>query len=66
MTGRYYQDYKIDHETGLGNLTQLYTQEALEFINRKAKKNENFFLYWAPDATHTPLYASKEFRGCSI
>ncbi len=24
-----------------------------------------FFLYWAPDATHTPTYASKEFLGTS-
>ena len=34
-------------------------QEALDFI---AQAKSPFYLYWAPDATHTPLYASKEFR----
>lgn len=40
-------------------------QEALEFIETQAKAKEPFLLYWAPDATHTPLYASEKFRGKS-
>lgn len=65
MTGRYYDDYKIDHETGIGNMTQLYIEEALEWIERQHTAGEPFLLYWAPDATHTPLFASHKFRGQS-
>ncbi|KAI0229213.1 N-acetylgalactosamine-6-sulfatase [Lamellibrachia satsuma] len=65
MTGRYYDDYKIDHKTGIANLTQMYIQEALVFLERQTRMKQPFFLYWAPDATHTPLYASAKFRGRS-
>lgn len=30
-----------------------------------AAKKQPFFLYWAPDATHEPVYASHMFRGKS-
>ncbi len=40
-------------------------QEATEFIQKQASAGEPFFLYWAVDATHTPLYASKKFLGTS-
>ena len=43
----------------------LILQEALEFIEAQAKAKAPFLLYWAPDATHTPLYASEQFRGRS-
>ena len=36
----------------------MYIEEALNFIS---KTEGPFFLYWVPDSTHTPLYASKEF-----
>lgn len=64
MTGRYYQDFKIE-KNGESNLTQLYIQEAVEFITRMHNKSKPFFLYWAVDATHEPLYASKPFLGTS-
>ncbi|XP_028417908.1 N-acetylgalactosamine-6-sulfatase-like isoform X1 [Dendronephthya gigantea] len=58
MIGRYYEEFPINPKTGESNLTQLYIEEALNFIS---KEKGPFFLYWAPDATHTPLYASEEF-----
>lgn len=65
MAGRYYEEFKIDRSTGESNLTQLYIQEALEFIQEEARKGGSFLLYWAPDATHGPVYASKDFLGKS-
>lgn len=40
-------------------------QEGLDFIRRQAEARNPFFLYWAPDATHAPVYASKSFLGRS-
>lgn len=40
-------------------------QEGLEFIRRQTEAQRPFFLYWAVDATHTPVYASKPFLGKS-
>uniref|UniRef100_A0A8C4PZ48 N-acetylgalactosamine-6-sulfatase n=2 Tax=Eptatretus burgeri TaxID=7764 RepID=A0A8C4PZ48_EPTBU len=65
MVGRYYEEFPIDKKTGESNLTQLYLQHALEFINRQAVTGTPFFLYWAPDATHAPVYASRRFLGTS-
>ncbi|NWW13013.1 GALNS sulfatase, partial [Oreocharis arfaki] len=65
MIGRYYEDFKIDLKTGEANLTQLYLQEALDFISKQQASQQPFFLYWAIDATHAPVYASKQFLGTS-
>ncbi|XP_030060454.1 N-acetylgalactosamine-6-sulfatase isoform X2 [Microcaecilia unicolor] len=65
MIGRYYEDFKIDQKTGEANLTQMYLQEALDFIEKQHLKGQPFFLYWAIDATHAPVYASKPFLGIS-
>ncbi|KAF5928751.1 hypothetical protein HPG69_007383 [Diceros bicornis minor] len=40
-------------------------QEALDFIRRQQAARRPFFLYWAVDATHAPVYASKPFLGTS-
>lgn len=40
-------------------------QEGLDFISQQATAQRPFFLYWAPDATHAPVYASKRFLGKS-
>ncbi|KAK7505806.1 hypothetical protein BaRGS_00003077 [Batillaria attramentaria] len=64
MIGRYYEDYLIDKKTGESNLTQIFIQEALTFIEQQANKKP-FFLYWAVDATHEPVYASTKFLGKS-
>ncbi|XP_041375637.1 N-acetylgalactosamine-6-sulfatase-like [Gigantopelta aegis] len=65
MAGRYYEDFLIDKKTGESNLTQMYIEEALTFIEKQAASHQPFFLYWAVDATHDPLYASKQFLGTS-
>ena len=62
---RLYEEFKIDHSTGESNLTQMYIKEGLDFIEKNAKGERSFFLYWTPDATHGPLYASKDFLGGS-
>uniref|UniRef100_A0A672GC31 Sulfatase N-terminal domain-containing protein n=1 Tax=Salarias fasciatus TaxID=181472 RepID=A0A672GC31_SALFA len=65
MLGRYYEEFPINVKTGESNLTQIFLKEGLEFIHRQTKAQQPFFLYWAPDATHTPLYASRSFLGKS-
>ncbi|XP_067934929.1 N-acetylgalactosamine-6-sulfatase-like [Watersipora subatra] len=66
MIGRYYEGmYNIDHKTGESNITAFYIQEALEFISRPRSSHDPFFLYWAPDSTHAPVYSSAKFLGTS-
>lgn len=65
MAGRYYQDYKIDHNTGESNFTMLLISEAVDFITNASKSGKPFFLYWTPDSSHAPCYASKKFLGKS-
>ncbi|XP_073321301.1 N-acetylgalactosamine-6-sulfatase [Pagrus major] len=65
MVGRFYEEFKIDRKTGESNLTQIYLQEALGFIFDQTLDEQPFFLYWAADATHAPVYASKPFLGKS-
>ena len=63
MVGRYYEgDFLI--ENGVSNYTKLLKTEALKYIYHRADKGP-FFLYWAPDATHGPTYASEAFRHSS-
>ncbi|XP_067652169.1 N-acetylgalactosamine-6-sulfatase-like isoform X2 [Haliotis asinina] len=64
MVGRYYEEFKIE-PSGESNLTQLYINEAIEFIEKQAAADQPFLLYWAVDATHDPLYASRKFLGTS-
>lgn len=40
-------------------------QEATTFIEKQAAQKQPFFLYWAVDATHEPVYASRDFLGSS-
>nr|KAF6318471.1 galactosamine (N-acetyl)-6-sulfatase [Pipistrellus kuhlii] len=65
MVGRFYEEFPINQKTGEANLTQIYLQEALDFIKRQQAAQHPFFLYWAIDATHAPVYASKPFLGTS-
>ncbi|XP_028665579.2 N-acetylgalactosamine-6-sulfatase [Erpetoichthys calabaricus] len=64
MVGRYYEDFKIDLKDGKSNLTQIYLEEALSFIRRQSG-SKPFFLYWAIDSTHAPVYSSELFHGKS-
>lgn len=66
LLGRYYTDFPIDKSSGESNLTQMYIDEAVEFIDKSVKADSPFFLYWTPDATHGPVYASKTFLGTSV
>lgn len=51
----------IDHDQD--DLTRLYTEEAVEFIERA--DDEPFFLYLAHSMPHLPIGASGQFRGRS-
>ncbi|CAN7992405.1 unnamed protein product [Ixodes hexagonus] len=66
MIGRYYEDFQIDLKTRTSNFTKRLTEEAVAFIERQAERRQPFFLYWAPDATHTPVYSSRTMRGRSL
>jgi arylsulfatase len=54
---------KINTVEEMGQLTQMYTQEAVSFI--KENKESPFFLYLAHNMPHVPLGASEKFRGKS-
>lgn len=47
----------------MGQLTKMYTEEAVNFI--KKNKNNPFFLYLSHNMPHVPLGASEQFRGKS-
>lgn len=47
----------------MGQLTKLYTKEAVKFI--KEQKEAPFFLYLSHNMPHVPLGASEKFRGKS-
>lgn len=65
MAGRYYEDFKINQTTGESDYTQLLIEEAVNYIKMQAMSGTPFFLYWTPDSTHAPVYASKLFLGRS-
>jgi arylsulfatase A len=52
-------EIEIPSLTDQSELTQKYTQEALQFIEKN--KEGPFFLYLAHTAVHEPLFASNEF-----
>lgn len=47
-----------EHQTFDGYLTDRLGEKAVDFIDRN--KEEPFFMYWAPNAVHTPMEASEE------
>lgn len=53
----------ITDQAGQDKLTTLYTEKAVDFINRHAK--EPFFLYVPHSMGHVPLGVSDKFRGKS-
>lgn len=52
-------EIKIPSPIDQSELTQIYTREALQFIQEN--KNNPFFLYLAHTAVHEPLFASDQF-----
>lgn len=63
MIGRYYENIVIDRQKQISNLTQMYINEAIEFINTQ---KQPFFLYWTPDSLHAPTFRSLPYVGASI
>lgn len=61
----YRNDKVIEQEPDQRYLTQRYTEEAIGFIKKSKEKDEPFFLYYANNFPHTPLYVSPEFEGKS-
>lgn len=59
-----YKDSKIIEENpDQRQLTQRYTEESIAFIKQNKKKP--FFLYYANNFPHVPLFASDKFKGKS-
>jgi arylsulfatase A-like enzyme len=48
---------------GQRRLVELYTKEAIDFISRN--KDKPFYLYYAHNAVHTPVYPGSAFAGKS-
>jgi arylsulfatase A len=44
-------------------MTTWYTERAVDFISNN--RDQNFFLYYAPNMPHTPLFVSDKFKGKS-
>lgn len=65
MQGRYYEKFAINVKESVSNITKLLVEEAIEYVQRMQEANTPFFLYWAPDSTHAPVYSSSDFRGRS-
>ncbi|MBD0353499.1 MAG: sulfatase [Flavisolibacter sp.] len=59
----YRNEKVIEEEPDQHLLTKRYTTEVLEFIRKN--KNQPFFMYYANNFPHVPLYASKDFEGKS-
>lgn len=58
--------YRV-YQIAIANINDItfLTQEGLKFIVEQNSAGNPFFLYWTPDATHKPVYASKPFLGRS-
>jgi arylsulfatase A len=59
----YKNEKVIEEEPDQTQLTKRYTAEVLDFIRKN--KNQPFFMYYANNFPHVPLYASKDFEGKS-
>jgi arylsulfatase A-like enzyme len=46
-------------------LTKRYTERAIDFMREAAGRGQPFFLYYASNFPHVPLYASENFLGTS-
>ena len=53
----------IQNVEQMGQLTKMYTEEAIDFIHQN--KSEPFFLYLSHNMPHVPLGASEDFKGKS-
>ena len=46
-------------------ITERFTDEGIEFIQKSVQAQQPFFLYLANSMPHVPLFASKGFKGKS-
>lgn len=59
LRGNEVEEFDID----IDHVTRRYTEEAINFIRRKAR--QPFFLYLAHSMMHVPIYVSEDFAGKS-
>lgn len=59
LRGNEVEEFHID----IDHVTRRYTEEAIDFIRRKA--GQPFFLYLAHSMMHVPIYVSEDFAGKS-
>ena len=52
-------------DEGQRRITRLYTEEAVKFMETKAKEEKPFFLYLPHTAMHVPLFPHEDFAGKS-
>lgn len=65
MIGRYFENIWFDRQKQISNLTQNFTQEAIDFIQKQSNECKPFFLYFTPDNLHAPTYRSLDYVGKS-
>ena len=64
MGGNNYRGYRApgyDHK----HMLPRFAEKGVEFIKTAAKRDEPFFMYWAPIAPHKPVVPNDEFAGTS-
>jgi arylsulfatase A-like enzyme len=57
--------HRLPEAVDLTGLMRRYTDRALDFLDRAARQERPFFLYFAPNAPHVPLDPSPGFAGRS-
>jgi hypothetical protein len=63
MLGRLYDSPEFAIQGHEGNITELYTGYAVDFIHRHA--DQPFFLFYTPDHTHGPTFNAPAFTNTS-
>ena len=59
------QNKKVGMSEDMGGLTTLYTDKAIEYLNKKRNPDKPFLLYLSHTMMHTIIDASERFRGKS-
>ena len=65
LVNLYRNNELIEPDTDMSTLTKRYTDEAIQFIEKRKSKDEPFFVYIPHTMPHTRLDASKNFKGKS-
>ena len=56
-----YQDAIIERPTDQNLSTKMFTENAVDFIDRSIAENKSFFVFLSHSMPHVPLFRSKEF-----